>query len=128
MSLPTILRMLTLAAIAMAPIQIAAAQQDVPPPRPAGAQAQDWYYGPSTPTAETQPIAVQKAQLRAKQRMARLEALRRYGLSPNRPPAVAVPFTSVQTLSWMRNGKSPFIHYPSDQTRVYYAYPNSYWR
>ena len=112
MSQPTFFRTLTLAALALAPLQIATAQQAVPAEQPAGAHGPDWYYGETTPAVETRPIAVQKAQLRAKQRMARLEALRRHGLSPNRPPAVAVPFASVHTLSWMRNGRSPFIHYP----------------
>ena len=128
MSRLTFLRTLTLAAMALAPLQVASAQQDVPPAQPAGARGSDWYYGATTPTAETRPIAVQKAQLRAEQRMARLEVLRRYGLSPNRPPSVAVPFTSVHTLSWMRSGRSPFIHYQSDRSRVYYAYPNTVWR
>jgi hypothetical protein len=128
MSRPTFFRTLTLAALALAPLQIATAQQDVPSEQPAAAHGPDWYYGATTPTVETRPIAVQKAQLRAKQRMARLEALRRHGLSPNRPPSVAVPFTSVHTLSWMRNGRSPFIRYQSDRSRVYYAYPNTIWR
>jgi hypothetical protein len=77
---------------------------------------------------ETRSIAQQKAQLRAKQRMARLEALRRYGLTPNRPPSVALPFTSVHTLSWMRSGRSPFIYYRSDRPLVYYSYPNRFYR
>ena len=128
MSRPTFFRTLTLVAVALAPSQFAAAQQAVPPAPPAGAQGQDWYYGPTTSNVETRSIAQQKAQLRAKQRMARLEVLRRHGLTPNRPPAVALPFTSVHTLSWMRSGRSPFIHYRSDRSRVYYAYPNTVWR
>jgi len=128
MSRPTFFRTLTLVALALAPSQFAAAQQVVPPAPPVGAQGQDWYYGPTTPTVETRPIAQQKAQLRAKQRMARLEVLRRYGLSPNRPPAVALPFTSVHTLSWMRSGRSPFIYYRSDRPRVYYSSPYTVYR
>jgi hypothetical protein len=128
MSRPTFFRGLLLA-LALVPFQFASAQQDVPPAQPAGAHSPDWYYGATTPTTvETRPIAVQKAQLRAQQRMARLEALRRYGLTPNRPSAVAVPFTSVHTLSWMRNGRSPFIYYRSDRSRGYYANPNVMWR
>ena len=128
MSRPTFFRTLTLVAVALVPSQFAAAQQVVPPAPPVGAQGQDWYYGPTTPTVETRPIAQQKAQLRAKQRMARLEVLRRYGLSPNRPPAVALPFTSVHTLSWMRSGRSPFIYYRSDRPRVYYSSPYTVYR
>jgi len=132
MSRPIIFPSLALAAVALVPLQFAAAQQDVPPAPPADAQGQEWYYGSTTPTTgptvETRPIAQQKAQLRAAQRMARLEVLRRYGLSPNRPPAVALPFTSVHTLSWMRSGRSPFIYYRSDRPRVYYSYPNTLWR
>ncbi len=128
MSRPTFFRTLTLVALALAPSQFAAAQQAVPPAPPAGAQGQDWYYGPTTPTVETRPIAQQKAHLRAKQRMARLEVLRRHGLTPNRPPAVALPFTSVHTLSWMRSGKSPFIYYRSDRPPVYYSTPYTVYR
>jgi len=91
-------------------------------------QADSWYYGPTTQTVEKRSISQQKSQLRAQQRMARLEALRRYGLTPNRPPAVAVPFTSVHTLSWMRSGRSPFITYRSDRPIVYYSYPYSIYR
>ena len=132
MSRPTFFHTLTLVALALAPSQFAAAQQAVPPAPPAGARGQDWYYGPMTPTTsptvETMPIAQQKAQLRAKQRMARLEVLRRYGLTPNRPPSVALPFTSVHTLSWMRSGRSPFIYYRSDRPRVYYSNPYRFYR
>ena len=128
MSRPTFFHTLTLVALALAPSQFAAAQQAVPPAPPAGAQEQGWYYGPTTPTVETRTIAQQKAQLRAKQRMARLEALRRHGLTPNRPPSVALPFTSVHTLSWMRSGRSPFISYRSDRPLVYYSYPNRFYR
>ena len=128
MSRPTFVRTLTLLAVALAPSQFAAAQLAVPPAPPAGAQGQDWYYGPTTPSVETRPIAQQKAQLRAKQRMARLEVLRRYGLTPNRPPAVALPFTSVHTLSWMRSGRSPFIYHHSDRPPVYYSSPYTVYR
>ena len=115
-------------AVALAPSQFAAAQHVVPPAPPAGAQGPNWYYGPTTLTVETRSIAQQKAQLRAKQRMARLEVLRRYGLTPNRPPAVVLPFTSVHTISWMRSGRSPFIYYRSDRPRVYYSYPYTVYR
>lgn len=132
MSRPTFLRTLTLVALTLAPFQFAAAQQAAPPTPPAGVQGQGWYYGSTspvtTPTVETRSIAQQKAQLRAEQRMARLEALRRHGLTPNRPPAVAMPFTSVHTLSWMRSGRSPFIYYRSDRPRVYYSYPRVVYR
>lgn len=128
MSRPTFFRTLALAALTLAPLQFANAQQEAPTAQPPGPQGSDWYYAATTPTVEAKPIAQQKAQLRAEQRMARLEALRRYGLSPNRPPSVAVPFTSVHTLSWMRSGRSPFIHYQSGRTRTYYAYPNRIWR
>lgn len=118
---------IALAVSAIAFVQASAsAQQDAPPTPPAPGQS--WYYGPTTPTPNTKPLAQQKAELRAEQRMARLEVLRRYGLSPNRPPAVAVPFTSVSTLSWMRNGRSPFIYYRSDRPLVYYSYPYTVYR
>ena len=128
MSRLTLLRTLSLAAVAVVHAQIATAQQEGAATQQPPAQQRDWYYSPTTPTVEMPPIAVQKAQLRAQQRMARLEAQRRYGLSPNRPPAVAVPFTSVHTLSWMRDGRSPFIYYRSDRSWRYYAYPNVIWR
>jgi hypothetical protein len=127
MSRPTFFRVFSLALV-LAPVQLASAQQDVPPAQPAGAHSPDWYYGATTPTVETRPIAVQKAQLRAEQRMARLEAARRYGVSPNRPSAVAVPFTSAHSLTWMRRGKSPFIYYQSDRPRGYYINTNVLWR
>ncbi len=91
-------------------------------------QADSWYYGPTTPTVEKRSISQRKSQMRAQQRMARLEALRRHGLTPNRPPAVAIPFTSVHTLSWMRSGRSPFITYRSDRPIVYYSYPYTIYR
>ncbi len=60
----------------------------------AGPSENGRYYGSGTPVVEQKSIARQKAEARAKQRTARLEAHRWLGYSPNRPPSSPIPFTS----------------------------------
>ena len=87
------------------------------------------YYDPG-PVTENQDytIAQQKAMQRAKNRMTRMEINRRYGISPNRPTAVGVPFTSSSTLTWTRPRAGMFVYNSGYYYRPYYystpyAYP-----
>ena len=128
MSRPTLIFTLSLVALVTTQTQFAVAQRANPPVPPAASQGQDWYSSPTTPTPATKSFSQQKARLRAEQRIARLEANRRYGLTPNRPTAEALPFTSAHPLSWMRAGRSPFSTYRNDRPLVYYSYPYAFYR
>lgn len=115
---------LSVAAFALAPADFAAAQQASPsPPVDKG-----YYYGPTTPTPETKNFAQQKARLRAEQRIARLESYRRYGLTPNRPTAEALPFTSAYPLMWLRRNTTPTVTYDNYRPLMYYGYPYTVYR
>ena len=59
------------------------------------APSKEWYYGPTTTEkAPTKTLGRQKAELRARQRLSRMETMRWYGFSPSRPTATGIPFTS----------------------------------
>lgn len=90
----------------------------------------EYYYpGPVTEHQEKYTIAQQKAMQRAENRMTRLEMNRRYGVNPNRPSAVGVPFTSASTLTWTRPRAGLFVYNSGYYYRPYYysvpyAYPH----
>jgi hypothetical protein len=127
MSRPTLVFSLSLAVLTLALPGSASAQQADPGVSASGEPG--YHYGPTTPTPpETKSFSQQKARMRAEQRIARLEANRRYGISPNRPTAEALPFTSAYPLMWLRRGTTPIVTYNSYRPLMYYSYPYTVYR
>lgn len=89
-----------------------------------GAEAKEqaqWYYGGDE--APKKSIAMQKAELRAEQRMDRLASQRWYGFTPGRPTAATMPFTTMYSPAWTRPGGQPFAWYtgyPQPIINTYY--------
>ena len=83
----------------------------------------EYYYPPVTKQADTPSIPQQKAMYRAKQRMARMEVNRHYGITPSRPSAVGLPFTSVSTLTWTRPRAGYFVYNSGYYRPYYYSVP-----
>ena len=75
---------------------------------PAASGEESYYYEPAPERAPTPSLAVQKAQLRGAQRMARLEAMRWYGFSNSRPTASAIPWTTMYSPAWQMPSGRPF--------------------
>lgn len=87
----------------------------------------EYYYpAPVTEHQETHSIAQQKAMARAENRMRRMEINRRYGVSPNRPTGVGVPFTSVSTLTWTRPRAGMFVYNSGYYRPYYYSTPYAF--
>jgi hypothetical protein len=90
------------------------AQQPVLTPV-ADAEAQDDKHWDYSQPYEYQPnpkaIIHQKAQARAHQRMARMAAMRWYGMSNERPTASPTPFTAMYSPSWQMPGGRPYAWY-----------------
>jgi hypothetical protein len=126
MSRTTFVITLSLAVCVLAPARFVAAQQATPAAPPSAESG--YYYGPTTPAPQTPSFSQQKARLRAEQRIARLEAHRRYGLTPNRPTAEALPYTSAYPLVWLRRGSSPLVSFHSNRPLMYYAHPYTVYR
>jgi hypothetical protein len=79
----------------------------------------EWYYGPtSAKQPETKTLGRQKAELRARQRLARMESMRWYGFSASRPTAAGIPFTTMYAPAWTRPGNRPFAWYTSQRPTV----------
>lgn len=89
----------------------------------------EWYYGASEEKPREKSIAMQKAELKAQQRMDRLASLRWYGFTPGRPTAATMPFTtSMYSPAWTRPGGQPFSWYTGYQQPILNTYPASwYW-
>jgi len=87
----------------------------------------EWYYGPTSPEAP-KTLGRQKAELRAQQRLARMESMRWYGFSASRPTATGIPFTSMYSPAWTRPGGRPFAWYTSQRPVVVVSpyYPSYY--
>lgn len=126
MSRTTLVFTLSLVVCALAPARFVAAQQTAPPAAPSVESS--YYYGSTTPTPQTPSFSQQKARMRAEQRIARLEAYRRYGLTPNRPTAEALPYTSAYPLMWLRRGSRPLVSFHSNRPLMYYAHPYTVYR
>ncbi len=89
----------------------------------------EWYYGPTKHQPETKTLGRQKAELRARQRLARMESMRWYGFSASRPTAAGIPFTTMYAPAWTRPGGRPFAWYTSQRpTVVVSPYYPSYYR
>lgn len=87
--------------------------------QPGAEQSSDWY-GESTAMQPMTPrmIIQQKAQMRAHQRMARMESMKWYGFSAARPLASATPFLGVPSPRYEMPGGRPFAWYPYSGTNV----------
>jgi len=88
----------------------------------------DWYYGPTKLQPKTETPGRLRAQLRASQRLARLESMRWYGFSASRPTASGLPFTTMYAPAWTRPGGRPFAWYTSQRPVVVVSpyYPSYY--
>jgi hypothetical protein len=86
-----------------------------------------WYYGSDEKPKKS--LAMQKAELRAEQRMDRLASQRWYGFMPGRPTAATMPFTTMYSPAWTRPGGQPFAWYTGYQQPIVYNYPygHHYW-
>lgn len=124
MSRTTLLLAFTVAAFACAS---SASAQKGDSAAPTADQKSYYDYGSTAPTPAPQSFAQQKARFRAEERIARLENYRRYGLTPNRPTAQALPFTSAYPLLWLRRGTTPMVTYYSDRPVLYYSYPYAWY-
>ncbi|WP_425398111.1 hypothetical protein [Aeoliella sp.] len=77
------------------------------------------WYGETSPQAITPRMIIQqKAQMRAYQRMARMESMKWYGMSASRPLANAVPFSGVPSPRYQMPGGRPFAWYPYPSSTV----------
>ena len=90
--------------------QPAAAQQDVQSEPAAAAEEQDWYYGAEN-SQPTKSVGRLRIEQQAQRRAARLESMRWYGFSASRPTAAAMPFTTMYSPAWTRDGGRPFAWY-----------------
>jgi len=88
----------------------------------------EWYYGPTPEKKASKPLGRQKAELRARQRLARMESMRWYGFSASRPTAAGIPFTTMYSPAWTRPGGRPFAWYTSQRPVVVVSpyYPSYY--
>lgn len=71
------------------------------------ASTDDSYYAPAQRTQQLSAPQL-KAMARAEQRMARLAAMRAYGMSASRPTASAMAFTTMYAPAWQMPGGRPF--------------------
>ena len=102
-----------LAALAMGAATAVEAQQPAAPApeAPAAAPGETWYYRSSPEREPTFTVAQLKAQQRGAQRMARLEAMRWYGMSGSRPTATPMPWSTMYSPAWQMPGGRPFAWY-----------------
>lgn len=86
--------------------------------RPAD-ESSSWY-GDSTAPGQMTPrmIIQQKAQMRAYQRIARMESLKWYGFSASRPLSNATPFAGTPAPRYEMPGGRPFSWHPYRGTSV----------
>lgn len=94
--------------------------QDVDAPRAGDAtpDGESWYES-STQQPTPRMIIQQKAQVRAYQRMARIESMKWYGMSASRPLASTTPFMGIPSPRWQMPGGRPFAWTPYRGTSVY---------
>jgi hypothetical protein len=88
-----------------------AQEAGAPAPPAATTSSKDWYYAES-PQPETKTLGRQKAETRARERMARLNTLRWYGITPGRPTTAGMPFTSTARSAWPQAGSQTFAWNP----------------
>lgn len=108
---------------------MAQAQDDVAPAKADDTAAEkDWYYGPTGTQPEVKTLGRQRAEMRARQRLTRMESMRWYGFSASRPTAAGIPFTTEYSPKWTRPGGRPFAWYTSQRPVVLVSpyYPSYY--
>jgi hypothetical protein len=104
------------------------AQQPPVEPAPATAPHDGWYYRPA-PERDAKPtLAQQKAELRGAQRMARMDAMRWYGMSASRPTASALAWTTMYSPAWQMPGGRPYAWYTSSRPVVIISTPTPVYR
>ena len=81
-------------------------------PRPAVEQENNWYSGASAQQT-SRMIILEKAQMRAHQRIARIESMKWYGYSAARPRTASTPFTGSYGAHWRSPGLRPYGWVPS---------------
>ncbi|MCO6045381.1 hypothetical protein NG895_15840 [Aeoliella sp. ICT_H6.2] len=82
-------------------------------------ESSSWYGENTSPQPVTPRMIIQqKAQMRAFQRMARMESMKWYGMSASRPLANAVPFSGVPSPRYQMPGGRPFAWYPYPSSTV----------
>lgn len=101
-------------------------QEPVEPAAKAASPSDGSWYRTPTPRAEKPSIARQKAVQRGEQRMARLDAMRWYGMSNSRPTAATMPYTTMYSPAWQMPGGRPFAWYASSRPVVIYTNPAVY--
>ncbi len=92
------------------------------------AAEKEWYYGPTGEPQEAKTLGRQRAELRARQRLTRMESMRWYGFSASRPTASGIPFTTMYSPTWTRPGNRPYAWYTSQRPVVVISpyYPTYY--
>lgn len=86
---------------------------------PQDAAERDRWYQQTAVAPTPQMIIQQKAQVRAYQRIARIESMKWYGMSAARPRSSATPFTGIPTPRWEMPGGRPSAWTPYRGTQVY---------
>ncbi len=82
-------------------------------------ESSSWYGESSSPVQMTPRMIIQqKVQMRAHQRIARMESLKWYGFSAARPLSSATPFAGVPSPRYEMPGGRPFAWYPYRGTSV----------
>jgi len=85
---------------------------------------ESWYREqPQTYRPDPRSLVIQKAQVRAEQRDARMASMAWYGMSNSRPTGAPTPFTSRYSPVWEMPGGRPYAWVP--QSRPGYV---MYWR
>ena len=88
-----------------------------------------WYYGPTSKKEEAKPLGRQRAELRARQRSARMANLRWFGISASRPISSGLPFTSAYNPSWTRPTGRRYVLQTSHRPAVIVSpYRHAYYR
>ncbi len=114
-----------LACIMFVDNSVSAQSIETPPQPTAAAQGGEWTYGP-TSQVEPKTAGRQRAEMRAQQRLTRLNSMRWYGFTPGRPQATGIPFTSMYSPAWSRPGGRPYAWYISHQPITTPYYPVYY--
>ncbi len=101
------------------------AQEEIVQSQEFAVERDDSIYRDAPPaySPDTRALIIQKAQVRAEQRQARIASMSWYGMSNSRPTGAPTPFTSRYGPAWEMPGGRPFAWYP-------YARPGyvMYWR
>jgi hypothetical protein len=115
MNMSTTTRTLAALLVTLAASSVMAQTPNKPLPTDEPAADTSSWYGESAPQITPQMIIQQKAQMRAYQRMARMESMAWYGMSAARPTANSTPFMGIPSPRWQMPGGNPFGWVPPQQ-------------